>query len=38
MNLKCTYLLDQSFQLDSNSMIIPCTIKGKLAFAKLVVE
>jgi hypothetical protein len=38
MNLKCTYLLDQSFQLDSNSMIIPCTIKGKLVFAKLIVK
>ena len=38
MNLKYTYFLNQSFQLDSNSAIVPCNIKGKQAFAKLTVE
>jgi len=38
MNLKCTYMLNESVTLDSNSILIPCVIKNKLAFAKFTIE
>lgn len=38
MNFKYKYMLSGSMQSDDNSLIIPCNIKGKLAFAKFVVN
>ena len=38
MDLKYKYMLAQSVPLDANSIIVPCTIRGKLAFAKLVIK
>ena len=38
MNLKYEYLLNESVQIDSNSIIIPTINNGKLVLAKLTVE
>ena len=34
MNLKYSYMVEEGMQLDENSVLFPCVIKGKRAFAK----
>jgi len=38
MNLKYSYMVEEGMQLDENSVLFPCVIKGKRAFAKYTVK
>ena len=38
MNLKYSYMVEEGVQLDSNSVLVPCIINGKHAFAKYTIE
>jgi hypothetical protein len=38
MNLKYSYMVEEGIQLDENSVLFPCVIKGKRAFAKYTIE
>jgi hypothetical protein len=38
MNLKYSYTINEGVQLDSNSILFPCIIRGKRAFAKFMIE
>jgi hypothetical protein len=38
MDLKYSYIVEDGMQLDENSALFPCVIKGKLAFAKYTIE
>ncbi len=38
MNLKYAYIIEDGIQLDENSVLFPCVIRGKRAFAKYTIE
>ena len=38
MNLKYSYMVEEGMQLDENSVLFPCVIKGKRAFAEYTVK